>query len=57
VNRFREAFAAVRKFLENAESVLSVEDPTKSCEQQELQTRLDQLKQLLTLFQVRGHGA
>ena len=54
VNRFREAFAAVKTFLEHAETVLSMEDPNKTAEQPDLQNRLDQLKELLTQFQVGG---
>ena len=52
VNRFREAFATVKTFLEHAGTVLSTEDPNKTAEQPDLQNRLDQLKELLTQFQV-----
>ena len=52
VNRFREAFAAVKTFLEHAGSVLAAEDPSKTAEQPDLQNRLEQLKELLTQFQV-----
>ena len=52
VNRFKEAFAVVRKFLDHANSILAVEDPNKSAEQYEIQARLDKLKQLADQFQV-----
>ncbi|KAL8590281.1 hypothetical protein ACOMHN_006397 [Nucella lapillus] len=54
VNRFREAFAAVRKFLEHAGSILSIEDPNRTAEQPELQNRLDRLKDLSAQFQANS---
>ncbi|XP_076463745.1 nesprin-1-like isoform X2 [Babylonia areolata] len=54
INRFRQAFSAVRRFLEQAGAVLREEDPGRGAEQAVLQSRLDRLKQLSAQFQANS---
>ncbi|GFO48206.1 nesprin-1-like [Plakobranchus ocellatus] len=50
LGRFNQAFQVVEKFLTYATQILAPEDPSKSEEEFVLKNRLDQLRQLLLLF-------